>query len=69
MKLTLDIDPTYQTMPKESMDAVKERFPLMIQAALVSRFLQELPNISRDVGSQISDVYNRLDQIQQKFLR
>lgn len=62
-------DETYKKLLQESMDSVKERFPLMVQAAMIAHFTNQLPNIASVINEQLGNVYGRLTQVEQKLLR
>lgn len=62
-------DETYKALLTESMEAVKERFPLMVQQAMITHFSGQLPEIIRQVQNLVGPFYDRLNQIEQKLLR
>lgn len=62
-------DPEYQALLKESMQAVKERFPLMVQTMMLAHFASQLPNVTNLIHQELGNVFDRLNQVEQKLLR
>lgn len=69
IKKFIDTDEEYKALLKESMEAVKERFPLMVQQAMIAHFTQQIPNLTNEIYNAMTNINNRLSNVEQKLLR
>jgi 5'(3')-deoxyribonucleotidase len=62
-------DPEYQQLLKDSMQVVRETFPMLVQAAMIEHMKNELPSAINYLDTGMGNLNNRLNQIEQKLLR
>lgn len=62
-------DAGYQELLKQSMENVKEMFPVMVQQAMISHMANQLPNLVNQITTFNISTMDRLNNIENRLLR